>query len=849
MRTFLFPSLLFASFFAAAAHAQGAHWEPSGGTLAFDQDGELKLVFDNCTPKDDSVKPPPVAGMQLDIASHGSSFSFNNGQSSSSYSITYLAHPTKRGTLQLPAFTVATDKGDAHVPAVSFDVEDSAAMSPGSSSPGATSSMADAAHSKLAPASGEFWAGEVFSISYMLDLASRYSPQGVGDLQWSLPPLTVEDWSAKPEQFQRSVNGEPHVGLIYKTRGYAKTSGDITIPPVRQQVQLLMFDAFSTAFPRPANLTVASNSPTLTIKPLPPAPADFSGAVGQFTFTAKVVPSTVTVGEPITWTLTLTGTGNWPDIGGLPAREASQDFQVVPSKPKRELKNGSLFDATLSEDAVLVPSKPGSYTLPPVHFTYFDPKAGHYKTLTTDSSSITVTPAAENKASQPETNGAAANTAPDLKLPGPPTPPTAIPREPLDGAANAPVPWSANAFTGILVAPFALLLIFWLGLALRRARLTDPRRVQREAHVRLAATLAELRTTTDAAARSRLLLAWQHDAAVLARLRHAAPAAEALDDQTWQQLWRETEHALYAADHALPADWLARAATALAARPAPGFSPAALLLPRNLLPFAVTLAVLYTGMNFTRLAADDTSQPAPPARHLTASETNAAYRSGDFVAAEAGWRDALSQAPTSWIARHNLGLALAQQDRWPEAAAQWSAAFVQHPANDTLRWNLALGYEHAGYTASDLVAFTTPGPLQMLARLASPAEWQRVLATAAAFAAAALALLLARGYGLIRSWINLVALCALVLALIAAAAASTGIRAYGPAADARAAVVWRSATLRSIPTEADTTQKTSPLSAGNLAVTDKTFLGWSRLVFDNGQTGWVRTDDLISLWK
>jgi len=30
---------------------------------------------------------------------------------------------------------------------------------------------------------------------------------------------------------------------------------------------------------------------------------------------------------------------------------------------------------------------------------------------------------------------------------------------------------------------------------------------------------------------------------------------------------------------------------------------------------------------------------------------------------------------------------------------------------------------------------------------------------------------------------------------------------------------------------------------------DKTFLGWSRLVFDNGQTGWVRTDDLVSLWK
>ena len=848
MRTFLL--LLVASLLAAAAHAQSAHWEPSGGTLAFDQDNELKLVFDNCTPKDDSVKPPPVAGLQLDIASRSNGFSMINGQSSSSYTIAYLAHPTKNGALQLPGFFVATDKGDVRVPAVSFDVDNSAAAGNSGSDP--TPSIADAARAKLAPASGEFWAGEVFPIRYTLDLVRRYRPQGIGDLQWSLPPITVEDWS-KHEEFETSVNGEPHLDVAYKTRGYARTPGEITLPPVRQQVQLAVggspFDSFSFAFPSLVNRNVTSNAPTLTIKPLPPAPSNFSGAVGQFGFTAKVVPTTVAVGEPITWTLALTGTGNWPDITGLPSREASQDFQVVSSKPKRELKSGTLFDATLSEDAVLVPGKPGSYTLPPVSFTYFDPVAGSYKTVTTDSSEITVTPAAENQTSQPQANGAAPTTGLNLKLPGPPTPPAAIPREPLDGTANAPIPWSARSFIAILVAPFVLLLLFWLGLALRRAHLTDPRRAEREAYARLAATLAQLRFATDASARTRLLLDWQHDTAILARLHHAAPAAEALEDQTWQQLWRETEHALYAADNPLPADWLARAATALAARSAPGFSPASLLLPRNLLPFAVALAVLFVGVNFPRLAADDTSQPAPPIRHLTASEATAAYRSGDFAAAEVGWRDALALAPTNWIARHNLGLALAQQDRWPEAAAQWSAAFVQHPANDILRWNLALGYEHAGYVASDLVAFTAPGPLQLLARLASPAEWQRLLAAAATLAATALALLLARGYGLVGSWAKFAAIFALVLALVAAGAAGAGIHAYGQAADARTALVWRSATLHSIPTEAGTTQKTSPLPAGNLAVVDKPFLGWSRLVFDNGQTGWVRTDDLVSLWK
>jgi hypothetical protein len=69
------------------------------------------------------------------------------------------------------------------------------------------------------------------------------------------------------------------------------------------------------------------------------------------------------------------------------------------------------------------------------------------------------------------------------------------------------------------------------------------------------------------------------------------------------------------------------------------------------------------------------------------------------------------------------------------------------------------------------------------------------------------------------------------------------------AAQAESVIVARPATLRSIPTEADTTQKTSPLAAGSIALADKTFLGWTRLAFENGQTGWVRKDDIVPLWK
>jgi len=352
-----------------------------------------------------------------------------------------------------------------------------------------------------------------------------------------------------------------------------------------------------------------------------------------------------------------------------------------------------------------------------------------------------------------------------------------------------------------------------------------------------------------------LLLAWQHDAAVLWEIDHAAPSALALLGQTrnsklvprpqadsmttrnpaqaeaWVQLWREADRALYSAKGTLPPDWGARAELALEAKPVKSFSPATLFLPRNLLPFFCAAVLL--GLALPTLRADSLTD----------------YRKGDFAAAEKAWLAAVAKNPTDWRARHNLGLALIQQERPAEAAAQWTAAFVQHPRNPSILRDFALGCDKAGYTPAVLAVFAQSGPVQDLARLASPAEWQLVLVGAGLLAAVAFGLWLLVGYGRRARWLKPAVWSLLVLALLLTAAAAVSLHAYGPAADARAALAWRHSALRSIPTEADTTQKTTPLAAGALAVVDKSFLGWVRLSFDNGQTGWVRQEDVVMLWQ
>jgi hypothetical protein len=115
--------------------------------------------------------------------------------------------------------------------------------------------------------------------------------------------------------------------------------------------------------------------------------------------------------------------------------------------------------------------------------------------------------------------------------------------------------------------------------------------------------------------------------------------------------------------------------------------------------------------------------------------------------------------------------------------------------------------------------------------------------------AAALSGLLLHGYQRIGAWAKPAALTAGLLAVLLAAVATLNLHTYGLLAHPEATFVWQASVLRSVPTEADTTQKVSPLSAGSIAVAEKTFLGWTKLSFPGGQTGWVRSADLIPLYR
>jgi len=809
----------------ALARSQSIDWDPPGGRLAVGQAVALRLVCRDCEPTS-APTLPKVPGLQSSYQGPSSSMMDNNGAISQTISYNFAILWPKHEVLVLPAFDVPTNHGMIHVAEARFEPAEATIGNSGKP-------LSAAANAQLNVHPNSIWAGQVVPLEFRVQAQAQYRPDFVHQApNWSADTLVAEEWS-RPESFDAEVDGETFTGLAYRTRIVAPRPGDYEIHPASQLVSLsvglAMFGFFQS--PQFQQYSIASSPAQLHVKELPPPPPGFSGAVGHFQLTSKVVPTSAAVREPITWTLELSGTGNWPQIDRLPVRSASKDFEVVHPQLQHTAAPGKIFDAKLAEDVVLVPTKAGNYVLPAVRFVYFDPSVGEYRTISSPESEVeieapaggTPNPAAESTSAA----GAAATlTAPPL--------PAALPRDPLPtgGRATTPLPWNEWAL-GALVVPAVLLAALWVILARERALLTDPARPRREARRRLSQIVRQIGDASQsgtAPVPRALLLSWQQDAVRWRQLNRAVPSPAAFGDPGWAGLADDVDRALYGPTGLLPAGWTTRAGEALAAERAPRFRSALLFRPRNLFPFLFGLCLCGAALS---------ARAAAPL---------SAYQAGDFAAAEKGWR---SQSQLDPAVRHNLSLALAQQDRWPEAAAQAGAAFVQDPSNPVIRAEFLTACERAGVAPGPLTGFLTPSPLQRWAESFSPGGWQCLAITAAAVLAAGLALGLVASYRTTtRRWTKP---AAFVLVLLGAGGAGGGVAgwlAYGTARDLSAVWVVNSGSLRSIPTEADGKQATVPVTAGSIGTVDKTFLSsWVRLRFPNGTTGWMQRGDVVTLWK
>lgn len=210
-----------------------------------------------------------------------------------------------------------------------------------------------------------------------------------------------------PQQinFTREVFNDKiyQVGVLKKTVLFPQQSGNITIRPfditvlVQQRVrQRSFFDDFFSGI-QTARAKLTADAVTINVRDLPPAPADFYGGVGSFNITSDISDSEVTTNDAVTLKVTINGTGNLRLIQS-PKLELSSDFDLY---DPRSTDNVRVSDAGMSGSKTIEylfqPRFEGSYTVPAIPFTFFNPATGQYERRATPEYKLEVTKGSEDQ--------------------------------------------------------------------------------------------------------------------------------------------------------------------------------------------------------------------------------------------------------------------------------------------------------------------------------------------------------------------------------------------------------------------------------------------------------------------
>jgi hypothetical protein len=140
-------------------------------------------------------------------------------------------------------------------------------------------------------------------------------------------------------------------------------------------------------------MVTLENAPvTITVRPLPEEgqPENFSGAVGQFRLSATPSSGTLVQGNAYRLDVLLEGSGNLPVIGppSLGWSAAWENFEPEITESTR--KEISPISGKKIYSIPFTPRLTGRQYLPAVTLSYFDPKAGKYAVLRTDSLAVDV---------------------------------------------------------------------------------------------------------------------------------------------------------------------------------------------------------------------------------------------------------------------------------------------------------------------------------------------------------------------------------------------------------------------------------------------------------------------------
>jgi hypothetical protein len=360
-------------------------------TLTLGEQATLSLKFDGVQPQD-APGIPNIAGLQFQYVGPSSSFSFINGQTSSSITYNYIVMAQHEGAFTIPGMRASV--GGQQLASQPLHLLVTKASAPTKDS---LNSGNELAFLKLAFPKEKVYVGE--PAVAQLDLYVRDDVQPNGNFQMTSSP--TEGFSAGKIVEQRNQRRVQVGNRIYNVIPLtlpltAVRAGSLTLGPFTASMNVLVasrerdpFSQFGFGIRSPffngeqKQVTLATEGLKLESLPLPEQnkPANFTGAVGSFTMTATAGPTTLIVGDPVTVRVQISGHGAL-DAVNLPTQEAWQNFKTYPPTTKLETSDQFGFQGTKTFEQIISPQNSDVHELPALTFSFFDPDDGQYHTLT-----------------------------------------------------------------------------------------------------------------------------------------------------------------------------------------------------------------------------------------------------------------------------------------------------------------------------------------------------------------------------------------------------------------------------------------------------------------------------------
>lgn len=360
-----------------------------------------------------------VDGLEIHQTGTEQHFEMNNFTVSQSIVYSYSVLPTKAGTFTIPPQKIGVGGSSFNTPELTLHVAASGNQQPGSrSAGGGIAGGAKIDTSKLVSAElivpkKSAYVGEMIPVVVRIASAAR-----VASLE---PPeitgqgFTMQKMQAPDQPQLEMINGRQWEVYTFKTAIAAVRPGKLEIGPAKSDARVIVpvaqrprqqrsrgpFDIFDVdPFSDPLldpfgrmgerrEVTIESEPITLDVKSLPAnAPAQFAGAVGNFTLNVEANPKSVQTGDPITVRSTIVGRGNFDRINA-PTLTDERGWHKYPANAKFEKDDDVGISGTKTFEMVISPNERKTNVAPFV-FAYFDPAKEQYVTLRSDAIPIEV---------------------------------------------------------------------------------------------------------------------------------------------------------------------------------------------------------------------------------------------------------------------------------------------------------------------------------------------------------------------------------------------------------------------------------------------------------------------------